>query len=446
MADRAVRRSANSRKALSSWAGRSERRVCSAPCSSCHAAPQPSQCTVERWVSRSRAAGPSTAASDVGSALTQPTSRHIRRRPMCGPACRTRRPRISTPASMSGTVARLYDSRRNSCWSCRLKNATPGTNATPAARACAASSTVSTPGTSSQQKNPPVRLGPGHRLRHVLGQRGVHGRPALAVEVALELDLRAEVPAPQVLLDHPLAERARALVGVLLGHGELLDDLGRAGGPPQPYAGEEGLGEGAQLHDHVGRQGVQAGQPLVGEAQLAVGDVLGDQDLVRAAQLDQCLPALQRHGAAGRVLVLRDRVEHLGHLAPLDQLGEPVDDQAVLVDRHALHDRVLPGEAGDRADVARLLDHDEVARVEHAAGDQRHRVDAAAGDHQLAAARAAARRSRTGGRRWPRGWWRCPRSRRTAGPPPGRRGSGRPRWSRARRRGRPPARGSRRRS
>ncbi|PWS42954.1 hypothetical protein DKT74_19405 [Streptomyces sp. ZEA17I] len=48
------------------------------------------------------------------------------------------------------------------------------------------------------------------------------------------------------------------------------------------------------------------------EAQLAVGDVLDDEEPVPPGQRDQGVAALQGEGEAGGVLVVRDEVEELG--------------------------------------------------------------------------------------------------------------------------------------
>lgn len=46
-----------------------------------------------------------------------------------------------------------------------------------------------------------------------------------------------------------LTKGAGALVGILLGYDQLRDDLGRPRGAAEPDAGEEGLGERADLYD-----------------------------------------------------------------------------------------------------------------------------------------------------------------------------------------------------
>ena len=67
-------------------------------------------------------------------------------------------------------------------------------------------------------------------------------RCALArVERARALELLVDPAAPRVLLEEPLAERAGALVGVLLRGHELRDDLRGPGRPAEPHAREERL-------------------------------------------------------------------------------------------------------------------------------------------------------------------------------------------------------------
>ena len=160
--------------------------------------------------------------------------------------------------------------------------------------------------------------------------------------------------------------------------------------PAEPEAGAEDLGEGPGLHHDVRSQRPQGRRRRCGEAELAVGDVLQDQESVAAGQRDQLLPPRQRHRQPGRVLEVGDRVEDLRPQTAREQCAELVDAQSCVVDRDAVHVGLVAAEGHDRAEVGRRLDDDHVARVEVGLGDQLHAVDAAAGDHQLAGARRPA--------------------------------------------------------
>ena len=128
-------------------------------------------------------------------------------------------------------------------------------------------------------------------------------------------------------------------------------------------------------------------QRSVAEVELAVGDVLDDEEAVAARKLDERLAPLGRERHAGRVLVVGDRVEELRpqavrRAAPL----ELVDLEPVLVHRHG-HDLGLePAEGHDRAEIRRRLDEHRVAAVEERLADQLERLDPAARDQQLVVA------------------------------------------------------------
>src|SRR5215472_7308189 len=232
--------------------------------------------------------------------------------------------------------------------------------------------------------------GPGGAGGHVLGQGLAHDAGAALVERAGGDELAVEVPAAPVLLEHPLAERARALVGVLLGRDQLRDDLARARRPAEAHSGEERLGERAGLDDHVGGLRPQARRRRRVKAELPVRDILEDQEPVPPGQLNQRGPAVGRQGQAGRVLVVGNRVEHLGPQAALEHVGEHVDPHPVAVHRHAAQVRLVAAERHDRAEVGRRLDHRDVAGIHEALGRQLQAVDPAAGDHQLTRCRARA--------------------------------------------------------
>ena len=68
-------------------------------------------------------------------------------------------------------------------------------------------------------------------------ERPLDGPPVGGVQLAGGRHAALEVAGLAVLLDHPLAERPRALVGGLLGGRELGDHLGGPDRPAEPHAG-----------------------------------------------------------------------------------------------------------------------------------------------------------------------------------------------------------------
>ena len=70
--------------------------------------------------------------------------------------------------------------------------------------------------------------------------------------------LLVDPPASVRLLEQALAERAGALIRVLLGGDELRGDVGRPGRPAEAHAGEERLRGGARLEDDVRAEAPEA--------------------------------------------------------------------------------------------------------------------------------------------------------------------------------------------
>ena len=117
--------------------------------------------------------------------------------------------------------------------------------------------------------------------------------------------------------------------------------------------------------------------------ELAVGHVLDDEEPVAARELDERPAAAGRECDAGRILVVRDRVDELRPRSSTQPALELVDVEALLVQRDGLERRLEAPERLDRPEICGALDHDEVARVEIRLGDELERLDRAARDHQL---------------------------------------------------------------
>ena len=182
---------------------------------------------------------------------------------------------------------------------------------TPCSTARRARSVESTPrGSVSQEKNPPCGASTA-RLGQRAPERGEHALALAAVERPRPSELLVDPASAVRLLEEPLAERARALVGVLLGGDELRRDVLGPDRPAEPDAGEEGLRGRPRLDDDVRAEAPEAQGRFGGEAELAVGDILDEQEAVAARELDQRLASLGGEADAGGVLVVGDRVDEL---------------------------------------------------------------------------------------------------------------------------------------
>src|SRR5581483_5227192 len=193
-------------------------------------------------------------------------------------------------------------------------------------------------------------LGRVGRERHPREEAASRRRPAGAAEVTLERgerplalapvelagarELILDPAAPDVLLEEALAERARALVGVLLRRDELRRDARGGGRPAQPDAREERLRGRPDLDDDLGREAPEARQRGGVEAELAVGDVLDDEEAVPGGELDERATPLDRQADAGRILVVGNRVEQLRPQTGGETPLELVDLEALVVHRH----------------------------------------------------------------------------------------------------------------
>ena len=254
---------------------------------------------------------------------------------------------------------------------------------TPASAARAVSAVVSHAGDRQPGVETARRAGPRDALRHGALEGGEQPLALPPVEGPRLHQLLVDPAAPDVLLQHPLAERARALVGVLLAGNELRDDLRGPGCPAEPDTRQKSLGGRPCLHDHVRSERPQARQRFVAEGQLAVRNVLDDEEAVAARELDERLAALGREGNAGGILVVGDRVEQLRPQAVRQTPLELVHLEPVLVHRHG-HDLGLePPEGHDRAEIRRPLDDHRVTTVEERLADQLERFDPPARDQQL---------------------------------------------------------------
>src|SRR5512142_2585808 len=138
------------------------------------------------------------------------------------------------------------------------------------------------------------RLGPACGTAEVRLQARARQLPAVRVEGARAGDLLVEQAAAAELLGEALGERAGALVGELLRPDEARDDVARADAPAEPRAREERLREGADLEDDVCAVRPEAAVGLAVEAELAVGDVLDDEEAVPPRELDEGRAPLRR--------------------------------------------------------------------------------------------------------------------------------------------------------
>ena len=193
----------------------------------------------------------------------------------------------------------------------------------------------------------------------------------------------------EIVLGHnAVADNLGPHVGVdvlaLLAHHHLLQDRLGPDGVAHPHAGGDDLGEGAGVDHHaLGIQGLDGGHVLPGKAQIAVGVVLQDDDVVLPAQLIDFLALLQAHGDAGGVLEVGDGVQVLHVFLGVQGLLQLLGVDAVFLHGDAHQLGPVGAEGVQRADEAGGLAQDGVPLVEQSLGEEVHHLLGAAGDEDV---------------------------------------------------------------
>ena len=188
----------------------------------------------------------------------------------------------------------------------------------------------------------------------------------------------------QQLRDDRLRDGARVQVDRLLGDHGGVDDPLRALDPPDPEAGGERLGNGAEAQHPIAGD---VGDRIAVVAQLAVGIVLDDQEIVLVGERGEPLTSRPREHDARRIVVVGDDIDELGPQSGLESFGELVDIETVGVDGHP--DQIGLGGAEHLAstDIAGVADDDGIAGVEQDAADEVERLLGPGGDeHRVGAA------------------------------------------------------------
>ena len=129
------------------------------------------------------------------------------------------------------------------------------------------------------------------------------------------------------------------------------------------------------LHDDVRSEAPEARECVVSEAELAVRDVLDDQEPVPARELDQRHAPLGGEAHACRILVVGNAVEELRAQSGCQLAFQLVHLEPVLVHRDGDELRLEASKRLDRAEIGRAFDDDQVARVEVGLADELERLD-----------------------------------------------------------------------
>ena len=124
--------------------------------------------------------------------------------------------------------------------------------------------------------------------------------------------MRVEIEHIEVLGDDHHGDGGGLKHGGLRDERHLVEYIGTAAYPAETVAGGEDLGEGAEVdHEILGVHRLECGQELALEAQLAVGVILDNGNLILVHDLHESLAALKRPCASAGVLEIGDDVDHL---------------------------------------------------------------------------------------------------------------------------------------
>ena len=221
-------------------------------------------------------------------------------------------PSRSMPSSICASSTRLKESRTLSrAAAVGEERACPGTIADARlGRAAREVDRVDAAGSVSQEKNPPCGPRPARRLRHRALERReqplalARGRARATARAARRSSRGGAYSSKSRCPSAPAHWSVFCFAAT-----SCATTSAGPGRPAEAHAGEERLRRRARLDDDVRREAPEARQRVAVEAELAVGDVLDDQEAVAARELDERRAPLGREADAGRVLVVGDRVE-----------------------------------------------------------------------------------------------------------------------------------------
>ena len=117
------------------------------------------------------------------------------------------------------------------------------------------------------------------------------------------------------------------------------------------------------INEALGVHALERGQVLAFKAEFAVGVILNDGDLVLIDDVDELLAALERPGAAGRVLEVGDDVDHLDSVVGGEDLFKLFHNHAVAVGGDSNEVGLAGLESVQSAEVGRALDDDDIALI-----------------------------------------------------------------------------------
>ena len=216
-------------------------------------------------------------------------------------------------------------------------------------------------------------------------QRGAEHSRLLCIQPPHRFDVRVEVAAHHVFVQHPMQQRAVAHVEA--GRQQRVDPLGAGLHPADPQARRDHLGEGADGEDAIAEAEFRERRrrwPI--EVELRIGVVLHDEDAAPGGDIEQVDAPLLRHGQAGRVVEGGLGVDQLRGVAvglDLVERGlEAVDADAVVVHLDPDHARLLADQRSQRSGEGWDFGDHHIAGVEQRCADCLDRARCAVG-HQV---------------------------------------------------------------
>ncbi len=211
------------------------------------------------------------------------------------------------------------------------------------------------------------RFGPGDRRREEFGQCRQHRLALVGIQFADGRDVLAKKAVLDHFVHHHLRQLRGVQIGGLLGLLQLAHQRHRRHHVAEADAGRQHLGERAHVDDAAGIHGQHLRQRFAAIAERAIRVVFNQRQPESRADFDQGGAAFDRQAAAGRVLEIRQCIQHAG---ALPDRAHGFRQQAVIVGRYRYEFGAIYRERLQRTEITRGLDQHLAAFVDQDLAEQ----------------------------------------------------------------------------
>ena len=179
------------------------------------------------------------------------------------------------------------------------------------------------------------------------------------------LNVLIQIISFHVSISNTLVKIGGVQVSALFNLHELSQQLVLSSDPAKTQARAEDLGEGAQEHNQaLGIQGFQGRQDFALIAQLAIGVILNNGQVVLINNFHKCFTALHGPGTAGGVLEVRNYIDEFAVGSGCQNLVQLFGNQAAVIGGNFHKFRLVSVEGVQSAQVGRAFAEHNVAGVQ----------------------------------------------------------------------------------